>query len=465
MEAAPEAALGPASGPELQGCFEAIINGQACGWVLDPLRPEDRIEVELLCDGVVIARAHADREREDLAEVTLGDGRHGFRLAVDASLFDGQPHALSVRELRGQRLLPGSPQALRSQQPPARVRPADVQGAFEAISDHRATGYAWDMSRPEHRLEIEILCDGERVARALANGFRRDLYESGLGDGRHGFSAPISYELFDGSPHWLTAREAHTGKALTHGPHLFEQPSLGWPFDLIPRAETLQALERLLADPGYASRGLDADACRRQLLEASLCQEMRQTERARAGYRQLLEQLGENPLCYCKLAETWLLDGEPDSALDEYRRAASLPGALHWAHLGIGNAYKQREQFVEAEDAYQAALRLAPRDARVLARLEEIRARAVPLRVDRLLAAGQLDEGIRLLKARLIEEPENPMIIDKLGRLLARQEGEADRGGGLDDADEVAAFDTSLRVLELLLADGAGPRRTTEAAS
>jgi hypothetical protein len=65
----------------------------------------------------------------------------------------------------------------------------------------------------------------------------------------------------------------------------------------------------------------------------------------------------------------------------------------------------------------------------------------------------------------VIEEPENRMIIDKLGRLLARQEGEADRGGGLDDADEVAAFDTSLRVLELLLADGAGPRRTTEAAS
>lgn len=48
--------------PELQGCFEAIVKGQATGWVLDPLRPEDRIEVELLCDGEVIARAHADLE-------------------------------------------------------------------------------------------------------------------------------------------------------------------------------------------------------------------------------------------------------------------------------------------------------------------------------------------------------------------------------------------------------------------
>lgn len=438
---------------ELQGCFEGVINGQACGWVLDPLQPEKRVEVELLCDDEVVACATADLEREDLAEATLGDGRHGFRLSLDASLFDGRPHSLSIRELGSQRLLSGSPKPLQSQTPPARVRPADVQGAFESVVGTRATGHAWDSGRPEHRLEIEILCDGNLVARALANSFRRDLYESGIGDGRHAFSAQVSYELFDAKPHWLTAREAYTGKALTHGPHLFEHAKANWPFDLMSRAESLQELERLLGDPVHASRGLNGDACRRQLLEASLCQEMRQTERARAGYRQLLDQLGENPLCYCKLAETWLLDGEPDSALDDYRRAASLPSTLYWAQLGIGNAFKLREQFVEAEDAYQAAARLAPRDPRVLSRLDEIRARAVPMRVDRLLADGRLDEGIRLLKSRLIEEPENPMILDKLGRLLARQEGDEQSGAGAD-RDEIAAFDSSLRVLELLLADG-----------
>ena len=438
---------------ELQGCFETISDGQACGWVLDPLQPERRVEIELLCDDESLMRATADLEREDLAEATLGDGRHGFRFSLDASLYDGRAHSLGVRELGSRRLLPGSPKTLQSQTPPARVRPADVQGAFEAVEGNRATGHAWDVGRPEHRLEIEILCDGNLVARALANHFRRDLYGSGVGDGRHAFSAPISYELFDAKPHWLTAREAYTGKALTHGPHLFEQPKANWPFDLSPRNEALQALERLVADPLYASRGLDADACRQQLLDASLCQEMRQTERARSGYRQLLEQLGENPLCYCKLAETWLLDGEPDAALDDYRRAASLPSTLFWAHLGIGNAFKLREQFVEAEDAYRAALRLAPGDPRVLARLDEVRAQAVPMRVDRLLADGQLDEGIRLLKSRLIEEPENAMILDKLGRLLARQEGD-ERGSGRDDLDEIAAFDSSLRVLELLLADG-----------
>lgn len=326
----------PPSESELQGRFEGIVNGQVCGWAIDPLRPELRVELEILCDGEPLARTRADLEREDLAEVALGDGRHGFRSTLGAGLFDGQPHELSVRVLRTQQLLPGSPQRLQSEAPPARVRPADVQGAFEAISGTRAIGYAWDLSRPEHRLEVEILCESEVIGRAPAKTFRRDLYESGIGDGRHAFSAPISYELFDAKPHWLTAREAHTGKSLTHGPHLFEQASANWPFDLMPRSETLKQFDTLIAEPGVASRAFDAERCRSLLLDASLRQEMRQTEAARAIYRQLLTQLGENSLCHCKLAETWLLDGEPDPALDAYRRAASLPSPSFWAYLGAG---------------------------------------------------------------------------------------------------------------------------------
>ena len=453
----------PPSESELQGRFEGIVNGQVCGWAIDPLRPELRVELEILCDGEPVARTRADLEREDLAEVTLGDGRHGFRLTLDARLFDGQPHELSVRVLHTQQLLSGSPRRLQSEAPPARVRPADVQGAFEAISGTRAIGYAWDLSRPEHRLEVEILCEGEVIGRAPANTFRRDLYESGIGDGRHAFSAPISYELFDANPHWLTAREAHTGKSLTHGPHLFEQASANWPFDLMPRSETLKQFDTLIAEPGVASRAFDAEHCRRLLLDASLRQEMRQTEAARAIYRQLLTQLGENSLCHCKLAETWLLDGEPDPALDAYRRAASLPSPPFWAYLGIGNAFKLRDQFVESEDAYHSALRLSPRETRVIERLDEVRAHAVPLRVDRLVADGQVEEGIRLLKARLIEEPENPMVFDKLSTLLARHQDAPGHSGSKED-EEVVAFDSSLRVLELLLADGSqqqqreGPR-------
>lgn len=443
----------PAPEPELQGRFEGIVNGQVCGWALDPLRPEQRVELEILCDGAPIARTRADLERDDLVEVMLGDGRHGFRLTLDSSLFDGRPHQLSVRALRTQQLLPGSPQQLHSEAPPARVRPADVQGAFESIAGTRALGYAWDHSRPEHRLEVEILCEGEVVGRAAANTFRRDLYETGIGDGRHAFAAPISYELFDAQPHWLTAREAHTGKSLTHGPHLFEQARAQWPFDLMPRGEALSQFDALIAEPQVKGRAQDAADCRSSFVDACLRQEMRQTEAARVIYRQLLERLGENALCHCKLAETWLLDGEPDPALDAYRRAAALPSPLFWAYLGIGNALKLRDQFVEAEDAFHSALQISPRQPLVLRRLAEVRTRAVPLRVDRLVAAGQLDEGIRLLKTRLIEEPENPMILDKLSTLLERQEGPRERSD-VDDDDAVAAFDSSLRVLELLLADG-----------
>lgn len=452
VESTPAPAGAAAGETELHGRFEGIINGQVCGWVLDPLQPERRIEVEICCDGAPLGRTRADLERDDLLDVTLGDGRHGFRYPLDSGLFDGARHELSVRALDSGQLLPGSPQRLETDAPPARVRPADVQGALEGVDQGRAIGYAWDVTRPEHRLEVEILCEGEVVARAIANGFRRDLYDSGLGDGRHGFKALLSYELSDGRPHWLSAREAHTGKALSQGPHLFEQARHSWPFDLMPRAETLKQLRALLSDPAFMARAPDEEQARRLLTEGCLRQEMRQTESARTIYRQLLGQLGENALCHCKLAETWLLDGEPDSALDAYREAASLPLPLHWASLGIGNALRLREQFVEAEDAYRGALRLCPRDPLTQHRLQEVRARALPLRVDRLVAEGKLEEGIGLLKAQLIDEPENALILDKLGRLLVRRDDEH-RPGLSEQNDEVRAFDASLRVLELLLAD------------
>jgi tetratricopeptide (TPR) repeat protein len=461
VPASPESAAEPVSVPEvsgLQGRFEGVVNGEACGWVLDPLRPEMRIDVEVLCDGKLLGRTHADLEREDLIEATLGDGRHGFRFTLDNTLFDGQAHELSVRAAGAQLPLPGGPQWLQSDAPPARVRPANVQGAFELVEGSRATGHVWDVSRPDFRLEVEILHEGEVVSRALANTFRRDLYDAGIGDGRHAFSAQLSYELFDGAPHWLTAREVHTGKALTHGPHLFEHAKASWPYDLMSRAEGRKHLEALLADPVVIARGVDADRCRRQFVDGCLRQEMRQTETARAIYLALIEQLGENALCHCKLAETHLLDGEPDAALDEYRRASSLPPPLHWSYLGIGNAFKAREQFVDAEDAYHSALRLAPREPMTLARLQEVAARAVPIRVERLVADGKLDEAIRLLKARLIESPENPMILSKLDALLARRDG-VQTPAGSGEHDAIAAFDASLRVLDLLLADDDAAQR------
>ena len=59
------------------------------GWLWAPEWPGASPLVELRADDRVIGAAPADLHRPDLAAAGIGDGRHAFRLEVDASLLDG----------------------------------------------------------------------------------------------------------------------------------------------------------------------------------------------------------------------------------------------------------------------------------------------------------------------------------------------------------------------------------------
>ena len=48
-------------------------------------------------------------------------------------------------------------------------------------------GWAWDPARPCERVNIRVLRRGSEVARIVANRFRSDLLEVGLGDGCHAY--------------------------------------------------------------------------------------------------------------------------------------------------------------------------------------------------------------------------------------------------------------------------------------
>jgi hypothetical protein len=71
-----------AAQPEVIGYVEAATGTQVLGWAWAPRAPAERLQVQMLLDGEVLAEAAADREREDLARNGIGDGRHAFDLAV-----------------------------------------------------------------------------------------------------------------------------------------------------------------------------------------------------------------------------------------------------------------------------------------------------------------------------------------------------------------------------------------------
>jgi hypothetical protein len=79
-------AVAAASGPKMQGRVDAVENGHILGWAWHSDKPTERLSVEAVYDGRVIAKAVADRARVDLRRNGIGDGSYAFDLQIDPDL-------------------------------------------------------------------------------------------------------------------------------------------------------------------------------------------------------------------------------------------------------------------------------------------------------------------------------------------------------------------------------------------
>lgn len=79
------------------GHIDAIQNGHLLGWAADFKRPGQKLRVELLDNGRVVAQAECNVFRPDVRASGIGDGNSGFSIPLPASALDGKLHAFSVR--------------------------------------------------------------------------------------------------------------------------------------------------------------------------------------------------------------------------------------------------------------------------------------------------------------------------------------------------------------------------------
>jgi len=309
-------------------------------------------------------------------------------------------------------------------------------------------GWIYKPSQPQQRLKVEILCDNKVVAYGIADQFRQDLEQAGIGDGKHMFNLPLSYELFDDQEHTLTAREFESGSPLKSGTVQFGPESSPWAFDLISRTQGLELLQGLFAIPPLSAQAAKADISTQLYQGGSLTQETGRLEEARHIWHALIKGLGDNALFHCKVGETYLLQGQAEQALDSYHAAMAAAPDLHWAPLGIAAAQRLLGRLDEEEEALEAALALKPHDTAILTRFEQVQAKALPARIDALLANGKREEAIQSLKQTLLANPKHRVAQDKLGEILLPQP-ECDIG--LPGMEQLTEYLKAQRLLELFL--------------
>ena len=77
--------------PLLRGTIDVADQTQVSGWVHDPLRPDEVIEVQLFINGYCAASRRADERRDDLVRAgATTKPHHGFTFRMDSlNLADG----------------------------------------------------------------------------------------------------------------------------------------------------------------------------------------------------------------------------------------------------------------------------------------------------------------------------------------------------------------------------------------
>ena len=97
-----------------------------------------------------------------------------------------------------------------------------LQGFVDEVNSERIKGWIWNPLEPQARIELEVLDGDVQLARIVANQFRSDLRDAGIGDGQYAFTIPLGEGLLSGTQHVVHLRLARTGEELPGSPIAIE---------------------------------------------------------------------------------------------------------------------------------------------------------------------------------------------------------------------------------------------------
>ena len=144
-----------------------------------------------------------------------------------------------------------------AQSPSAPTGTSSLEGFVDALDAHTISGWAWDRSRPEVAIEVDLYVDGVPVQTARADQLGGDLAAAGIGDGRHRWRLDAAGLVADDGMHELKVCYGGTSTELSNSPKRYLKGLL----DLLPDVE----LQALLAARHIRGEGLEVGALNRPL--------------------------------------------------------------------------------------------------------------------------------------------------------------------------------------------------------
>jgi hypothetical protein len=102
----------------------------------------------------------------------------------------------------------------------AQILPGPLDGRVDTVDEHRVTGWAFDSARPQTPVVLEILDAGTVIGEVVADRYRADLAQAGIGSGHCSFIFPSQ-----GSPRVrrIQARRKSDGAEIPSAPILWQR--------------------------------------------------------------------------------------------------------------------------------------------------------------------------------------------------------------------------------------------------
>ena len=184
------------SGRVLGGFHDYNTCDGSTGWAWDSSQPNTAITVYIFEGSSLLGSAIANKYRADLP----GNRYHAFDWALPPSMRDGVEHVITIRFSPDPNAvpIPGSPKSVTCAPEP------NLQGYHDTAACSGVTGWAWDAAQPNNRVSVYFFEGTQPLGSMVADMYRQDLANGGIGDGSHAFVWPIPGNLLDGQPHSIS---------------------------------------------------------------------------------------------------------------------------------------------------------------------------------------------------------------------------------------------------------------------
>lgn len=279
------------------------------------------------------------------------------------------------------------------------------EGHLDIVFDHKVSGWIWNSRYQDSKYAVEILSDGQIVAEGMANLFRSDLLENGVGDGYFGFSITLPISVRDGFAHTISARIKHTQVNLT-GSIIYKNNELQnqicdfMPLDFIREMiceNSLQLTEKSSDWEFSASTAIFANQLmmRGQLKEAEVI------------LSRLFNQHNDHPLVMCLLGQCCLLQEKITAAQELYSKAAQTDSYQFWASLGLANCCAKLGQWQDTMTIL-SQIQFSNSDKPLVLRRKQHALMMLKVEQARLNFTNmEIESGIELLKPLFLANPDN----------------------------------------------------------